>query len=216
MNSDELRQRQLARLRGELIDPPIAESALEFVTDPELDAAYARYCEDQKYWEREVKPRELWERERRELMQQINIQPESEAEPEPFVVGHRRNDYGELVALPAPKWPNPGEPKTPEISRAHFKEELLLDDANRSLNDCVRWLAAKLRDPESWEHEFSGPPSKLYDTAWSFLMGTWRGRCIEPPTDNEMMQWVREYNVALKNRRAKGVACKEDSKSLSD
>src|SRR5713101_6133348 len=129
MNDTELRQRQLARLKGEVIDP-LAGSALEFTPDPELDAVYASHCESQKHWEREPKPRSEWEPEYKELMTQLNIQPENEAEPEPFRVGYRRTEYGYLVALPAPKWPNPGEPKTLEISRTHSAEELLSNDAN--------------------------------------------------------------------------------------
>jgi len=198
---DEVRRRQLARLRGEVIDPPI-DSALEFVPDPELDAEYASDCASERNWDREPEPRGVWETKHKEVMQRYNTQPENEIEPEPFVVGYKRNSRGELVALPAPKWPNPGEPKTPEISRTHFKEELLRDDANRSLNDCVRWLAGRLRNPEFWndvEQSFqgthlSGPPSKLYDTQWSFLMGTWRARGIAPPTDDKLREWAMQYN----------------------
>src|SRR5260370_37042901 len=117
MNDTELRQRQLARLKGEVIDP-IAGSALEFTPDPALDAGYASHCESQKYWEREPKPRSEWEPEHREFLQRINIQPENEVEPvEPFVVGYRRTEYGYLVALPAAKWPSPREPTTLDISQ---------------------------------------------------------------------------------------------------
>src|SRR5258708_1361684 len=99
MNDTELRQRQLARLKGTVIDPPMG-SALEFTPDPALDAAYASHCESQKYWEREPKPRDVWEPEYRELMAQLNIQPANEIEPvEPFVVGYCRTEYGDLVAL---------------------------------------------------------------------------------------------------------------------
>ncbi|HYT22232.1 MAG TPA: hypothetical protein VEW05_18650 [Candidatus Polarisedimenticolia bacterium] len=215
MNDDELRQRQLARLRG--IDPPIAGSALEFVPDPELDADYASYCKSQRDWEREQKPRDVWEREHRELMQRLNVQPENPLEESPFVVTNRRDEYGDLQALPAPRWPSPGQPKTTAISRAHFEEGMLQSDANHALTDCVRWLAGKLRDPDSWDDPYSGPPSKLYETPWSFLMGTWRARGIEPPSELRMNQWAKEYNEATK-RRAKPeteVECKEDLKSLA-
>jgi hypothetical protein len=190
MNNDELelRKRQLARLKGEqpVDELPTESTPKEYVPDPEVLARH-------------------------------NIQPENEVEPQPFVVGWGRNEYGDMLALPSPSWPNPGEPKTPEISRIHSAEGQLVDDANRSLTDCVRWLAGKLRDPESWEHEFSGPPSKLYETAWSFLMGTWRGRGIEIPSELQMQRWAKDY-MAITNRRAaaKGVACKDDSKSPSD
>jgi hypothetical protein len=202
MNDDELRQRQLARLKGELIDPPIAESA-QFVSDPELDAAYASYCEDRKNWEREAKPRNVWEREYRERMERYNIQPENPLEETPFVVSNRRDEYGDLQALPAPRWPNPGQPKTTAISRAHFEEGMLQSDANHALTDCVRWLAHKLRDPDGWDNPYSGPPSKLYETQWSFLMGTWRARGIEPPSDDRMRQWAREYNEEHCTRQKK-------------
>jgi len=201
MNDTELRQRQLARLRGELTEPPIDDSALEFVPDPDLDAAYARDCASARNWDREPEPRGEWEAKHKELMQRHNIQPENEIEPEPFVVGWRRDEYNDLVALPTPKYPSPGEPLTKEIAAARFKEELLRMDANRSLNDCVRWLAGKLRDPQSWDHEFSGPPSKLYDTQWSFLMGTWRARGIEPASEEQMQKWAKEYNVAVTKRK---------------
>src|SRR5882724_10335529 len=123
---DELKRKQLARLKGELIDPPIAESALEFVADPELDAAYARYCESQKYWDREPLPRIEWEARHREFVLRISVQPENPREQLPFIVGNRRDEYGDLEALPWPRWPSPGQPMTPEISRAHSNELLLV------------------------------------------------------------------------------------------
>ena len=175
---DELKRKQLARLRGELVDTPLPDDLLEAdpvrVSDPEQEGRR--------------------EREHRELMERYKIQPANEIEPEPFVVGYRRNEYDYLLALPAAKWPSPGEPKTTEISRTHFAEEILVNDANRSLTDCVRWLASRLRNPDGWDDPYSGPPSKLYDTQWSFLVGTWRARGIEVPTELEMQRWAKEYN----------------------
>src|SRR6266478_1622809 len=202
MNDTELRQRQLARLRGQVIDPPIAGSALEFAPDSALDGEYQSYVARWESFDWQPKPRSEWERERWELMQRLNIQPENPQEEIPFVVTNRRNEYGKLQALLAPKWPSPGQPKTSEISRAHFEEGMLQDDANHALTDCVRWLARKLRDPDCWDDPYSGPPSKLYETAWSFLMGTWRARGIEPPSELCMNQWAREYNEMHARKRS--------------
>jgi len=203
MNDTELRQRQLARLRGVPIEASPIDSA-QFVPDAGLDADYASHCKSAKDWEREPEPRAEWEREHKESMQRLNIQPENEIEPEPFIVGSRRNEFGELIALPAPKWPHPGQPKTLEISRAHFDEGMLQADATHALNDCVRWLAYKLRDPDSWDDVYSGPPAKLFDVAWSFLLGTFRARNIELPSDTQMNEWAKQYNaaVATKTKRA--------------
>ncbi len=194
MNDDELRQRQLARLRGEVIDPPIVGSALEFAPDPELDADYASYCKSQRDWEREPQPREVWETKHKEAMQRLNVQPENPLEETPFVVGSHRDEYGDLHALPAPKWPNPGEPKTLDISHAYSAEEQLVNDANRALTDCVRWLAMRIRNPDEWDNPYSGTPSQLYEVSWKFLTGVLRGRNIETPSDMQMMTWSREYN----------------------
>ena len=199
MNDTELRQRQLARLRGVPIEASPIDSA-QFVPDPDLDADYASYCAGERNWEREPEPRAEWEREHKESMQRLNIQPENPPEATPFIVGHR-DEYGDLQALPAPRWPNVGEPKTQEISRAHFEEEMLQSDANHALTDCVRWLAGKIRNPDDWDNPYSGPPSKLYETQWSFLMGTWRARGIEPPSELRMNQWAKEYNAATKRAK---------------
>src|SRR5437867_3475627 len=199
MDNDELRQRQLARLRGEVFNPVFNAGSAQFVPDPELDADYNRYCASERNWEREPEPREVWEREHKESMQRLNIQPENPPET-PFIVGNR-DEYGDLQALPAPRWPSPGQPKTQEISKAHFEEGMLQCDANHALTDCVRWLAQKLRDPDCWDNPCSGPPAKLFDVAWSFLLGTFRARNIEPPSDTQMLTWAKEYNEEHTRKR---------------
>jgi hypothetical protein len=204
---DDYKQRQLARLRGEVIDP-IGESALE-LPDPQLDVDYASYCASQKYWEREPERRDVWEAKHKELMQQLNIQPENPPEETPFVVSNRRNEYGDLQALPAPKWPTPGQPKTTAISRAHFEEGMLQSDANHALTDCVRWLAGRLRDPEGWDDPYSGPPAKLFDVAWSFLLGTWRSKGITPPTDDKLREWAKQYNEEHTRKRTHAISRNE-------
>jgi len=178
MNSDELRQRQLARLRGELIEP-IGESALEFAPDP-LDAA-----------------------EHQEQMERISVQPENPREQLPFIVGNRRDEYGDLEALPWPRWPSPGQPMTPEISRAHSNELLLVMDANQSLQKCVRLMASRIREPDCWYDGSYMPPSQLFESAWNFLTGLWRSRGITPPTDETLQRWAREYNEEHYTRKRK-------------
>jgi len=200
MNDTELRQRQLARLRGAPIEASPIDSA-QFVPDPDLDADYASYCASERNWEREPEPRAEWEAKHKETIQRYNVQPENPPEEIPFVVGSHRDEYGDLQALPAPKWPSPGQPKTPEISRAHFEEGMLQCDANHALTDCVRWLAQKLRDPDCWDNPCSGPPAKLFDVAWSFLLGTFRARNIEPPSDTQMLTWAKEYNEEHTRKR---------------
>src|SRR5260370_39477280 len=127
MNNDELelRRRQLARLKGE---QPVDELPTESTHNP--------FVPDP------------------EVLARHNIQPENAVEPEPFVVGWGHNQYGDLLALPAPKWPSPGQPKTAEISRAHSAEGQLVDDANRALTDSVSWLARTIKGPDDWHNPY--------------------------------------------------------------
>ena len=179
MTEDELRARQLARLRGEKI--PALESASEFEIEIPTGIDFLP----------PAKPFNIDE------WFASQVQPQNEIEPEPFIVGHRRNEYGQLVALPMPKYPSPGQPLTKEIEAAYFKELLLHNDATRGLNDCVRYLAWRIRTPDDWDDPYCGPLSQLYDVAYNFLLGTWRARGITPPTPEQMQAWAREYLAAM-------------------
>jgi hypothetical protein len=184
MNDTELRQRQLARLRGQPVEPlePLANfpgPITSLVDAPDKE-------------------------EQRQRLSQQTIQPENPVEEIPFVVGKRRDEYGDLCALPVPRWPSPGQPKTLDIVHAYDKERSLQMNANMALQKCVRLLAGKLRNPDRWENPYDGPPAELYAQTWAWLMGLWQGRKIEPPNELRMMAWAKQYNEEHTRKKAHG------------
>jgi hypothetical protein len=180
-----------------------SEFALEFTPDPELDTDDRSYVAQWESFDWKPKPRDAWEREHRELMERISIQPENPPEETPFVVGQHQDDYGYLEALPGPRWPSPGQRKTSEIESAYNKARDEYRDANHSLQKCVRLLASKTREPDAWHDRFSGPPSQIYAETWGWLTGLWQGRKIEPPSEMQMMAWARKYNEKHYTRKTR-------------
>src|SRR5260221_12641540 len=102
-----------------------------------------------------------------DVQPELDVQPKNEVEPEPFVVGANIDSFGDRTALPRPKYPNPGQPRTPEIFMAHFMEDLLWSQATRALRDCIRWTKIRLTQPAQWTDPYSGPPKDLYAEACS-------------------------------------------------
>jgi hypothetical protein len=124
---------------------------------------------------------------------ELDLQPANKPEPEPFVVGANIDSYGDRTALPKPRWPNPGQPRTQEIAQTHFMEDLLWSQATRALRDCIRWTNIRITQPSQWSDPYCGPPKDLYAEAWSWLMGLWQGQKITPPTEQQMVDWALAY-----------------------
>ena len=111
ITSDELRKRQLARLKGELptsTSSP-ATTSTEFLPDPELDGEYFAYAARQEKGNWPVQGRETWETEHKAMLEKERNrkQPKNKPEPKPFQVGQPTGEWYPRAAIPAPRWPAP-------------------------------------------------------------------------------------------------------------
>jgi len=189
---DELRRRQLARLKGETPSGATTES----LSDDSLDAAYQRACAEAENGGWEIPDRLSWQTEHEAWLekQRNRKQPES-TEPENFVVGANRDRYGDRTAIPSPRWPEPGALMTREVVRTYDAELDLCRKAARALTDVIWWTRTRLNEPEFWEatDRNAGLQSRYAET-WAWLMGIWQGRKIQPPTETQVETWAREWD----------------------
>jgi hypothetical protein len=133
------------------------------------------------------------------------IQPENEYSPEDpakFMPWRRLGprDYDEtFFALPRPRWPNPGEPMTPEVWQTYHDELQLDTEAGSHLRRYFDWvrgpkwyLAAMPPETEGEPHYYVHDRKRYHDAAESaaqdlaWLSGLWRSRGIPIPTFEEL------------------------------
>jgi hypothetical protein len=188
---DELRRRQLSRLKGELhesTEPPA-------IQEP-LDDEYASYAARQEAGNWPVQDRETWETEHRAWLerQRDRKQPENKPEPKPFQVGQATDEWYPRAAIPRPQWPEPGAPLTREVERAYNAEHDLYQRANRALQDVTWWTRTRLNEPDFW----NDAEQNRYAQTLAWLMGIWQGRKIQPPTEAELETWAREWDREIK------------------
>jgi len=163
---DELKRKQLERLRGQAsiqaaAEPAAADAVIATLTpdalgDPSLDDEYLRDCANAEYWLWPVLPRLEWEAERRswcERIESLRFSQTPDPPDGPFEVGARKSRYGDLVALPEPRPPR--HERTQEKIAAYEQEYDLWSEANRALTDCVRYLREKITGPQFWNDIYS-------------------------------------------------------------
>jgi hypothetical protein len=146
------------------------------------------------------------------------IQPENPTEFEPFQVGQLSTDFwgpytleylsqgkpfdlrGCRMALPRPKWPEPGAIATPEIESEHRREHEIFFNANQRLMDVLVFLKFN-PDPDNlhWSEEAcqrAGENQK-------FLEGLWTANGFKIPTRDELLEMARKTTPAPEEIPAK-------------
>jgi hypothetical protein len=141
----------------------------------------------------------------------LQSQHEEGSDPATFKIGDRYQDirspgfYGPLhgarMVLPHPRYPNPGEPTTPEIEKAFWSEWDIWSNAIATFRDVVRHLWAKESRPSHYDAD-------LTEKRTEHLRGLWQGRNMTLPSDSQWAAWVQEYDLYLKAERERTAAAK--------
>jgi hypothetical protein len=133
---------------------------------------------------------------RKKVPPKPRVQGENEAEDAPFRVGLPHPRYAhERVALPSPRWPNPGELESDELAEEMNREFHLKSQADTALRRLLEFHSGKAHydiHPE-WENEV-GRNDRLQCAAAnrSFLHGIWQSRGIPIPSDEQLEAWAKE------------------------
>jgi hypothetical protein len=138
------------------------------------------------------------------------IQDEGDPEFTPFKVGqlssrhywgcytpHDHNDHPNCTdarqALPAAKWPSPGEVASPEVEAAHNKECAIVSEADRTLHSLLTFLRFNPDEKNpSWHQENVERPAQEY----KFLQGLWTARGVAVPTRDELVKMALQLQPA--------------------
>jgi hypothetical protein len=209
---DELRRKQLARLKGEI---PSAATPEFSIPDAKLDDEYFAYAARQEKGNWPVQDREIWEAEHRAMLEteRNRKQPENKLEPQPFQVGQPTGEWYPRAAIPAPKWPEPGALLTREIVKSHDAELDLYQRANRALQDVTWWTRTRLLEPDYWNAEHNGNMQTRFAETIAWLSGIWQGRGIQPPTEIQIEKWARDWNKTHQARPTKDVHTEQTDES---
>jgi hypothetical protein len=138
------------------------------------------------------------------------MQEENPPEFKPFQVGQLSTDFwgpytleylsqGKLdlkdyrMALPRPKWPEPGAAITPEIAAEHNREHEVYFWANSRLKDLLVFLAFN-PDPEN--PEWSEESVRRAGENLKFLQGLWTARNFAIPSREELVAMARQTTLA--------------------
>ncbi|SRR6266478_1226527 len=193
---EELRRRQLARLKT----PSSAATTESSIPDESFDNEYQHACAEAENGGWEIPNRFSWEAEHKAwLEKQRNRKQPENTEPEPFIVGENIDRYGYRTAIPAPRWPAPGELMTREIERTYHAEWDLCQKAAQALTDITYWTRTRLREPDYWDAaDRNGNVQNRYAETWAWLMGIWQGRKIQPPTETQLETWARDWDREIK------------------
>jgi hypothetical protein len=146
------------------------------------------------------------------------IQPENRQEFERFQVGQLSTDFwgpytlehlsqgkpfdlkGCRMALPRPKWPEPGTPATPEIEAAHRREDDIFFNANQRMKDVLVFLKF---NPDPEHPEWSEDSVQRAAENPKFLEGLWTARGFKIPTRDELLEMARQTTPAPEEIPAK-------------
>ena len=131
----------------------------------------------------------------------VRYQSEHEpgSDPATFKIGdfyHRSrwsDGHLERMAIPHPRYPEPGALITPEISEAHGREEMVWAEASRTL-DNVLFLT---RHRQAKNPYFLDPNSDEWlARSWNWLLGLWAARGMTAPDKQTIELWARERKAA--------------------
>ena len=189
---EELRRRQLSRLRNET-----PSSTTDLLPDESFNSAYQRACAEAENGGWPVPDRIEWETEHKAWLekQKNRKQPENKPEPTPFQVGQATGEWYPRAALPRPRWPEPGATLTRDVVKSYDAEHDLYQRANRALQDIIHWTWTRLNEPEFWEAtDRNADIQSRYAETWAWLMGIWQGRKIQPPTETQIEVWARDWD----------------------
>ena len=131
----------------------------------------------------------------------IKIQPEHKAESDPatFKIGDRDARYKERQALPAFRYPAPGQPLTREIEAAELQYYVTREIAGSHLRDSIRYVAEC--DLLGHTPGLSGFEA-MRSEKWGYLLGLWASHQIAPPSEKQMQEWAQELIVQWKSESA--------------
>jgi len=115
------------------------------------------------------------------------------SDPTTFKIGDRDERYHKPQAIPPFRYPNPGQPSTKEIEAAELRHSVVWATAQSYLRDSIRYVADDLqkRSPGLSGYE------QMRAEKWGYLLGLWASHQMEPPSEQTMQEWAREYLAVL-------------------